>query len=112
MSDTTIDDFRVGAVLGRSFSTYFRNFVAFVALALVLNAPIYVYQLIGDPGASLATGGVPVGTAGLDAGQHLELELFRAPEERTAEEHRTAGSGDPGLRSIKGPCRVTVRDRR
>ncbi len=39
-------EFRVGRVLSRSFSTLFRNIVPFGLLALVISAPPYVYNIV------------------------------------------------------------------
>ncbi len=78
MSDVTMDDFRVGAVLGRSFSVLSRNFVAFMALALAFNAPLYLYQLLADPGDAVGTEDLPVGVLLLLLGQMLLSFLLTA----------------------------------
>ena len=42
--------FRIGSVLGQSFSTAFRNVVPFVILALIVTSPPFLYQLLAlDP---------------------------------------------------------------
>ena len=43
---TAMQEFRVGHVLSRSFSTLFRNILPFGLLALVISAPPYVYNIV------------------------------------------------------------------
>ena len=45
--------FRVGGVLSKSFSVYFRNFLPFVLLAVIVLSPNLIYVVIG--GADLQT---------------------------------------------------------
>ena len=45
----TVEEFRVGRVIARSVSTFFRNFAAFGLIALVLTSPIYVYAVLTGP---------------------------------------------------------------
>ncbi len=41
--------FSVGDVLGKGFSTYFKNLPAFLVMALVVYAPLILYGLVADP---------------------------------------------------------------
>ena len=52
MTDYSMDDapFRIGRVLSRSFSIYFRNIMPFGLLALAILAPTYVYQILVGAG--------------------------------------------------------------
>ena len=46
MSESTAVKFRIGGVLGRGFSIFFDNILAFGLLAIVINSPTYLYTLI------------------------------------------------------------------
>ena len=52
-------EFRVGGALSRIFSVFFRNFIPFVLLALIILSPTYIYALVAgtDPMTDATSGG-------------------------------------------------------
>jgi len=46
MTETTVQEFRVGRVLARAWTVYMRNFVAFSAVSLVLLSPLLVIEML------------------------------------------------------------------
>lgn len=44
--ETTITEFRAGRAVSRTFSVFFRNFLSFALIALVLTSPTYIYTIL------------------------------------------------------------------
>ena len=72
--DQTVAGFRVGIILGQSFSILFKNFLPFILLALIVYSPlILAVAILGPSEATEGTQSVWAGIAGL---AHLPLWLL------------------------------------
>lgn len=47
--ETPVMEFRAGRAVSRTFSVFFRNFLPFALIALVLTSPTYVYTILALP---------------------------------------------------------------
>ena len=62
----TIGEFRVGSVLGRSFSILFKNIVPFGLLSVVVMAPTYIFAIAVNPMIYLGESGSPMVTLAIN----------------------------------------------